>query len=259
MRSACTVGLAAFGLLLAAAQSLRAQATPHYLGSITAISGDTLTVKTDQGDEHHVQVPSTAQLKRIAPGQTDLSKAETIDFSSLALGDRVLVNIDPNATGGTAQAARVIAIKHADVTKMQEAEAAAVGRRRPRAGEERRRGKRLDHRQHARRCSHQACHRQHHASTTLKRYASGSVNFSQAQPAPISAIQPGDQIFVRGARSADGTSIAAQGVVSGSFRSIAGTVISTDASASTVTVKDLATKKPVTVHVERRCPVTAAR
>ncbi|MGB3628068.1 MAG: hypothetical protein WBA18_01135, partial [Terracidiphilus sp.] len=113
MRSACTVGLAAFGLLLAAAQSLRAQAAPHYLGSITAISGNTLTVKTDQGVENHVQVPSTAQLKRVAPGQTDLSKAETIDFSSLALGDRVLVNIDPNATGGTAQAARVIAIKAA--------------------------------------------------------------------------------------------------------------------------------------------------
>jgi hypothetical protein len=38
-------------------------------------------------------------------------------------------------------------------------------------------------------------------------------------------------------------------VVSGSFRSIPGTVISADAAASTVTVKDLATKKPVTVRV----------
>jgi hypothetical protein len=86
-------------------------------------------------------------------------------------------------------------------------------------------------------------------ATALKRYASGSVNFSQAVPGPLSAIQPGDQIFVRGTKSAEGSSIAADGVVSGSFRSIAGTIISTDASGSTVTVKDLATKKPVTVRI----------
>ena len=87
-----------------------------------AINGDTLTVKTDAGDVHQVQVPSTAQLKRIEPGQTDLSKAEPLEFSSLAAGDRVLVNLDPNVTSGTPQAARIIAIKHADVAKMQQAE-----------------------------------------------------------------------------------------------------------------------------------------
>jgi hypothetical protein len=75
------------------------------------------------------------------------------------------------------------------------------------------------------------------------------VNFNQAQAAPISAIQPGDQIFARGTKSADGTSMAAQGVVSGSFRSIPGTVISVDTASSSVTVKDLVTKKPVTIHV----------
>lgn len=37
--------------------------------------------------------------------------------------------------------------------------------------------------------------------------------------------------------------------MSGSFRSIAGTILSTDAAGSAVTVKDLQTKKPVTVHI----------
>jgi hypothetical protein len=87
------------------------------------------------------------------------------------------------------------------------------------------------------------------ASTVLKRYAPGSVRFDQAQPAPIGAIHPGDQLWARGTKSAGGTAIAADAVVSGSFRSIAGTVLSTDTSASTVTVKDLATKKPVTIHI----------
>ncbi len=108
--------------LLATAPTARAQAT-RFLGSITTINGDTLTVKTDAGDVHQVQVPSTAQLKRIAPGQTDLTKAADMEFSGLAVGDRVLVTLDPNVTGGTPQAARVIAIKQEDVTKKQEAEA----------------------------------------------------------------------------------------------------------------------------------------
>jgi len=249
MRSTCLLALSGLVGFSAASQLAQAQAATRYLGSITAIGGDTLTVKTDQGDSRQVQIPSTAQLKRIEPGQTDLSKAETIDFSGLAAGDRVLVNIDPSAIGTTPQALRVIAIKKADVAKKQQAESAAwaqgvhglvksvdaasgVIQVNTRVG---------------------AVTKQitvnTTSATTLKRYAQGSVSFDQAQPAPIAAIQPGDQIFVLGAKSADGASVAAQQIVSGSFRSIAGTVISTDAAGSTVTVKDLATKKPVTVHI----------
>ena len=240
------VALAAF--LLAAAPGARAQVM-RYLGSITAISGDTLTVKTDAGDVHQVEVPTTAVLKRIAPGEKDLSKAEPLDFSNLAVGDRVLVTLDPNFTGAPSQAARIIAIKQADVTKKQEAENAAWN---------------------------QGVHGlvksvdattgvivvttrmgpitkdvtvNTTAATVLKRYAPGSVVFDQAQPAPIGAIRTGDQLWARGTRNADSTAIAADGVVSGSFRSIPGTVISTDATASTVTVKDLSTKKPVTVRI----------
>lgn len=249
MRTACAMALTGLAMLAVTAGIARAQAVTRYLGSITAISGDTLTVKTDKGDMQQLQVPSTAQLKRIAPGQTDLSKAEALEFGGLAIGDRVLVNIDPNATNGTPQAARIIAIKQADVTKMQQAESAewAAGVHglvksidaasgvivvNTRAG-----------------AVTKPVTVNTTQATTLKRYSQGSVSFDQAQPAPISAIQPGDQIFVRGTKSADGASIAAQGVVAGSFRSIAGTLISTDVSGSTVTVKDLATKKQVTVHV----------
>jgi hypothetical protein len=235
-------------MLLAALPTAWAQAS-HYLGSITAINGDTLTVKTDSGDVHQVQVPSTAQLKRVEPGQTDLSKAEPLDFSSLAVGDRVLVNIDPSATASVPQAARVVAIKKADVTKMQQTQteewaqgvhglvksvdaASGVIVVTERMG-----------------TVTKVVTVNVAKSTILKRYAAGSVSFDQAQPAPIDAIHPGDQLSARGAKNADGTAIAADAVVSGSFRSVAGTILSIDANASTVTVKDLATKKPVTIHI----------
>ena len=233
---------------LAHAQTQPAPVT-RYLGTVTAISGDILTVKTDAGQVNTVEVPSSAQLKRIAPGQTDLSKAEALDFGSIAVGDRVLVNLDPNATGNTQQALRVIAIKQADVAQKQQTEtaqwtqgvhglvksvdaAAGVIQVSVRAG---------------------AVTKQVAVNTTsstvLKRYAPGSVRFDQAQPAPITSIQPGDQLWARGTKSTDGSSIAADGIVSGSFLSIAGTILSTDTTASTLTVKDLATKKPVTIHI----------
>ncbi len=206
----------------------RAQAA-RYLGTVTAISGDTLTVKTDAGQVNQVEVPSSAQLKRIAPGQTDLSKAEPMEFGSLATGDRVLVTLSPSAPGATPQAARIIAIKEADVAKKQQAEAeawnqgvhglvlsvdgaAGVIQVNTRAG-----------------TVTKAVTVNITKSTVLKRYAQGSVRFDQAQPAPIDAIHPGDQLWARGTKNADATAIAADGVVSGSFRSIGGTILSTDA------------------------------
>lgn len=267
IRGAAVTALAA--LLAASAamghaqtQSPQAQVV-RYLGTVTAISGDTLTVKTDQGQVNLVEVPATAQLKRIEPGQTDLSKAEALDFASIAAGDRVLVTIDPNATGATPQALRIIAIKQSDVAKKQQTEAAqwnqgvhglvksvnaaaGVIEVNTRVGTQ------------TKEVTVNTTQ-----STVLKRYAPGSVRFDQAQPAPIAAIQPGDQLWARGTKNADGSAIAADGVVSGSFLSIAGTIVSTDATGATLTVKDLATKKPVTIRITtdaqlRRLPDTMA-
>jgi hypothetical protein len=252
-------GLLALAALVAAAAPIAQAQTQavRYLGTVTAISGDTLTVKTDAGQVNQVEVPSTAQLKRIAPGQTDLSKAENLDFASIATGDRVLVTIDPNATGSTPQALRIIAIKQSDVAKKQQTEAeqwnqgvhglvksvdaaAGVILVNTRVG-----------------AQTKEVTVNTTQATVLKRYAPGSVRFDQAQP------EPGDQLWARGMKNADGSAIAADGIVSGSFLSIAGTILVTDTTGSTLTVKDLATKKPVTIRITtdaqlRRLPDTMA-
>ncbi|MGB6687646.1 MAG: hypothetical protein WBE76_07365 [Terracidiphilus sp.] len=247
----CTIhGVLAAALLATIATVAHAQAAGRYLGTVTAISGNTLTVKTDAGEVHQVQVPETASLKQVEPGQKDLSQAKTVQFGDLANGDRVLVRIDPNATGATPQAALIIAIKQADVVAKQQQE----------REDWQRRGvgglvKSVDagsgvivltvgagptakmvtvHTTKA---------------TVLKRYAPGSVRFDDAQPAPIDAIHAGDQLRARGDKNAGGAELTADEVVSGSFRNISGTVTSTDAANSTLVVKDLISKKQVTIHV----------
>jgi hypothetical protein len=235
--------------LLMAAPPTGAQAPSHFLGTITGINGDVLTVKPAQGDVQQVEVPSTAAVKRIAPGQTNLSTAVAMLFSDLAVGDHVLVNLDPDATGATPQALRIVAIKQEDLARKQQQETEAwqhgVG------------GlvKSVDQARGVIQLASGAgaaariitVHTT--ASTVLKRYAPGSVRFEEAQTAPISAIQAGDQLRARGEKNADGTEITADELVSGGFRNISGTVVSLDPANSTLVVKDLTTKKPVTVHI----------
>jgi hypothetical protein len=230
-----------------------AQAPPvsRYLGSITAINGNTLTVKTDTGESHQVTVPDGAALKRIEPGQKDLSSAAAISFSDLAVGDRVLVRLDPaTVSANPPSAQQIIAIKAADVAQKQEQER-EDWQKRGIAGLV----KSVDAASGtiaittgagptAKTVTVKIA-----AATVLKRYAPASVRFDQALPAPIDAIRAGDQLRACGEKSADGSTIAAEEVVSGTFRNLSGTVAAIDPAASTISIKDLATKKSYTIHI----------
>ena len=65
--------------------------------------------------------------------------------------------------------------------------------------------------------------------TIIRRYAPDSVKFDDAKPGTLEQIKPGDQLRARGNKSADGNELAAEEIVSGAFRNVAGTVIATDA------------------------------
>ena len=243
----CTSGLLALALLLAGSVAEAQQAaSTRFLGAISSISGDTLTIKTTQGEMRQVQVPENAILKRIEPGQTNLSAAVDMKLTDLAVGDRVLVNLDPNSTATIPQVLRIVAIKAADVQKKQQEEAEAWQR-----------GigglvKSVDPSTGVILVltgsgpTPQTFTVKTSAATVFKRYAPGSVRFDEAVSAPITAIEPGDQLRARGQKTAD--TLTADEVVSGSFRNISGTVTSIDASNSTLVVKDLTTKKQVTIH-----------
>ena len=100
--------------------------------------------------------------------------------------------------------------------------------------------------------------------TILRRYAPDSISFDDAKSSSIDQIKPGDQLRARGTRSADGSEFAAEEVVSGAFRNIAGTISSIDSNSNTIAVMDLITKKPFTVKVTsqsqlRRLPPEVAQ
>ena len=248
VRMALSVALLAAATLMA--PTAWGQAPARFIGTVTSINGTTLTVKTDAGQSYQVGVPTAAAIKRIAPGEKDLTKATAMQFSDLEVGDRALVKLDPDAPAGTTQALQIIAVKQADVAEKQQKDR-EDWQRNGMGGLVKNvdSGSGVIVLSSGSGIAAKTITVHTTKATMLKRYAPASVRFDAALPAPIDAIHPGDQLRARGTRSADGAGIDAEEVVSGTFRNISGTITSTDSAASTLVVKDLTTKKQVTIHI----------
>jgi hypothetical protein len=81
------------------------------------------------------------------------------------------------------------------------------------------------------------------------RYAPNSVKFSEAKASSINEIEAGDMLRAIGERSPDGASFTAEEIVTGAFRTVAGTVKSVDVAKNEVVIADLQSKKDVTVEL----------
>ena len=214
------------------------------VGAVKSISGNTLVLKTDAGPEITVSVPDGARLLRMAPGQADLKSATSITLPELQVGDRMLVR-GQAGDGGSIAAATIVVMKQADVAQKQQ----------------------HDREDWQKRGTGGIVNAIDPAAGTIKvavtptvsvlvktskdtgylRYASNSVKFSDAQKGTMDQIKVGDQLRARGTRSADGQELAAEEIISGTFRNIAGTITSIDTANNAITVKDLLAKKSVVI------------
>ncbi len=227
-----------FTIALSAAGHAQAPASSRVIGTVASVSGNSVSVKQDSGTDVTVTVPETANIVRTEPGSKSLAGATKIALTDIAAGDRVLMLM-----AGDPPAARVVVVnKASDIAAKQQQEQADWARRGvgglvksvdPSTGT----------------VTITAANRtiaiHTNPSTIFRRYAPDSVKFSEAQPSTLAAIQPGDQVEARGNRTGD--DVAADEIVSGSFRNIAGMVSSVNAGAGTLEVKDLVTKKTVTI------------
>jgi hypothetical protein len=72
----------------------------------------------------------------------------------------------------------------------------------------------------------------------FRRYAPGSVRFSDARASSFGEVSVGDQIRVLGDASADGSQVTAEQVVSGAFRVVRGVVAEVDPAKGTLVVRE---------------------
>jgi hypothetical protein len=233
------------------AQAASAQAaSTKQVGTIKAVWGSTITLTTDAGASLTVQVDDGTRMARVAPGQTDLKGATVIHLQDLQVGDRILVRGKASDDAKTIAATAVIAMKQSDLASKQEQErqdwqkrgiGGLVSAVDPSSGT-------ITITTGAGSTKKSvAIHTT--PATVFRRYAPDSVKFDDAKASALDQVKPGDQLRARGDKNADGTEFAAEEIVSGLFRNIAGTIESLDAAANTVTVKDLLSKKSIVVKI----------
>ena len=220
------------------------------IGTIKAINGKLLTLAPDSGAAITVSVQDAARILRIAPGETNLKNASPIQFQDLQVGDRILVAGRTSEDARSMVASSVLVMKRVDVEARQQQE----------WQEWQKRGigglvSAVDPASGSVAISVMAFGGaktvtvRTSKSTVIRRYAPNSVKFEDAKLSTLAEIQPGDQLLARGDRSAGGTGLRADEIVSGSFRNVAGIVTSVDASTGAISVQDLLGKKAVQVKI----------
>jgi len=241
-------GGAGYGQTQKPAQAQSSTVRP--VGTVKGINGNAVTVMTESGSQVTVVVQESTRMLRIAPGQKDLKDATPMHLQDLQVGDRLIVRGSLSDDGKSVLASSLLVMKKADIQARQQQEredwqkrgvgglvqaidastgtitlsTAASGA-----------GKIL------------TVHVPQGA--IVRRYAPGSVRFEDAKPGTLDQIKAGDQLCARGSRNPDGSELTAEEIVSGSFRNVAGTVVSTSPEENTIRIMDVLSKKPVSVKV----------
>jgi hypothetical protein len=220
------------------------------VGTVKTIAGNSLVITSDAGGEITVSVADSARLLQLEPGQKDLKAAQPVQLQDFQTGDRVLARGKLSDDGKSLDASLLIVMKQTSISQKQQQQREdwqknSVG------------GLVKDVDVSAGTVTitvgsgptSKSVLIRASKDTVVRRYAPTSVKFDEAKKSTLAEIKPGDQVRARGTKNVDGTEIAAQEIVSGSFKNIAGTVQAVNVGDQTLTVMDLTTKKAITIKV----------
>jgi hypothetical protein len=228
--------------------------TPNgVIGEVTAIdtAARQITVKTDAGAVVNVVVSDATSYLRLPPGEKTLDKATKITLADVGVGDRIFARGKTSDDQKTVPARALIVMTRADIARKQEHDRA----------EWRRRGilgtvtalnpetKEVTISARTREGVRPIVVNASVEGLNFRRYAPDSIKFSDARPSSFAELKIGDQLRALGEKSADGSRFTPEEIVSGSFRTVGGTVTAVNAQAGEIKINDLLTKQPVTIAV----------
>lgn len=226
----------------------------QFVGTVSALKPETaeIVVKPDTGDAVSAKVSGTTVAQRIAPGEKDLKKAEAVTPGDVAVGDRVLVALEP----GTTDLRRIIIMSATDIKSKNEKDRQEWVTRGISGVVTEKKGDTLTLKLKVGGVEKVATVTVA-SGANLKRYAPDSVKFTDAKTAKLAEIAVGDQVRARGEKSADGLAVKADALVFGTFQTRAGSIVSVDAATKELTVKELGSEKTFTVKVTGESQVKA--
>jgi hypothetical protein len=247
--------VAMFALAAMAAGSAWGQAAPAaaltpVLGTVTKVdaAARSLTVKTDAGQEFVVTLDPKATIRRITAGETDTSKFPVVQIGDISVNDRVQTR--GKGEGQALTVTTVYLMARSDVNKTQDAERADWDKR----GVS---GLVTAVSPDSVTISVRALTGVKPVVITLapnavvRRYAPDSVNFADAKVSSLPDVKTGDEVRARGNKNEDGSKMVAEEIVAGTFKTLAGVILSINVQENQMQVRDVDTKKPLTVKINK--------
>lgn len=216
-------------------------------GEVAAISDNKIVVKSKDGTVDAILSVKT-EYKRVLPENPSLKAATASTFAEIGVGDKVVVTGVLSDDKKSLPARTVYLMTKSDISQ-KHAKEVAEWKTRGIAG------KVTSVNTATNQISVEI--RSLMGSSTLvltpkekatfRRYAPDSIRFDETLTSSLSEVKQGDMLRALGDKSSDGTSFAAEEVVTGAFQTIAGTVKSIDIEKNEVVITDLQTKKDLTI------------
>ena len=230
---------------------------------VTAVDAQAnqVSLKSDKGDAIAVTATEKTLILHLPPGENEVTKGTKMALSSLGAGDRVVAFYRGPADQKAIQATSLVVRTKADLASIAEKEQEDWQKR----GTS---GTVTAVDTTARTLTIKAGQKSIVVEPSDKaeflRYAPDSVKFSDAKSGSFAEVKVGDQVRVLGDKTGDGAAIKAEKVLSGTWRQFAATISSINAAAGEIVIKDLATKKSLTVRVNpdttmKKLPVMTAQ
>ena len=234
----------ALSALLIAPMALVGQAAVNQLGTVKTVAGSTITLTPASGADVTITVSPDAPVLQLPPGSKSLQAATPAKLEDVSVGDRILATGKAGDAAGTLTASRIVLMKSNDIAARNAAE----------QREWQRNGlgglvKSVDGPVVTVVSGAKVLKIATTPTTDFKRYASDSVAFTDTKPGTLADVHAGDQLRARGTVADDKLSMTAVAVVSGSFENLSGVISAIDPAAQSLTLKDLTTKKNVTVMI----------
>jgi hypothetical protein len=218
-------------------------------GDVTSIDGSKIAITTKDG-AMEIALGAKTEYKRVSAEKPSMSTATPVALADISVGDKVAISVIIGADKKPQPARTVYLMTKADIAQKQTKES-TEWRTRGIAG----RVTAVD----ALASKITVEQRGLMGSTTVVvtpkenikylRYAPDSVKYSEAKASSIAEIKPGDMLRALGDKGSDGTTLAAEEIVSGAFQTRAGTVKSVDTTKNEIVVTDLATNKDLTIAI----------
>ncbi len=232
----------------AAAQTPEGGLKPSVItGDVTAIDGTKIVVNTKDGGVE-ARVTAKTEFKRVSPENPSLKTATAAVIADIGVGDRVVISGVFAADKKSLPARTVYLMTKSDISQKHAKESEAWKTRgiagRVTAVNPQTNQITVEIRTLTGSTSTVLTPKE---AARFRRYATDSVKFDEAKESSIAEIKPGDMVRALGDKSADGTSFAAEELVSGAFQTIAGTVKTIDTAKNEIVITNLQTKKDVTI------------